>query len=141
MSKFLSLFLYQSMTRMLVFYFGSIVLSLICSICFIFFPKIFWPFHSFIWMVPLSFILYRLINVVVCLCSCRWGMMLKGMLMLILEFAILATSFFLLILLFAIYNDDSRGSTDVYNAEQVSVIFRRTSFSNRGSLTSIHAAS
>ena len=116
MSKFLSLFLYQNMTRMLVFYSGSIVLSLTCSISFIFSPKLLWPFHPFIWVIPSLFILYGLINSIVYLCRCQWGMMLRGMLMLMLEFVILAGSLFLLIFLFAIYNDDSGGSTAGHNA-------------------------
>ncbi len=123
MSKSLSLFLYQRMNRMLSFYSGSIVLSLTCSVCFIFFPKMFWIFHPFVWIIPLLFVLYGLINVVVCLCSRQWGMMLKGLLMLMLEFVILAISLYLLILLFAIYNDDSRGSIARYNAERASVLF------------------
>ena len=49
--------------------------------------------------------------------------MLKGLLMLMLEFVILVASLYLLILLFVIYNDDSKGSTVGYNAERVPVLF------------------
>ena len=105
--RFTISFLCQRMARVLLLYSGSILLSLICSICFIFFPKVIWPIYPFVWLIPVLFVLHGFVVVIVCLCGRHWSLLLKGCLLVMVELLMLLASLFLKVFLCAIYNDDT----------------------------------
>ena len=96
--------------KMLLYYFVTVLFSLILGVCFIFFPKMVWPFYPFIWLLPVVVVLYGLVVVVVNLCRCRWRLFLRSVLLVAIELAILLVAFFSMAVLCAIYNDEDSGT-------------------------------
>ena len=92
--------------KALLCYFATVLFALILGVCFIFSPKMIWPFYPFVWLLPVAVILYGLVIVVIYLCRCRWQLFLKNVVIVAVELVILLAAFFSMAILCAIYNDD-----------------------------------
>ena len=115
MSRILSRLFCCRASRILFLYLGSILLTIIFGVLFVFSPQTIWPFYPLIWSFPVILILYGFISSIVCLCMCRWRLLLKTSMVLALELVVLFIAFFSMICVCAIYHDDSSTDEEDYS--------------------------